>query len=222
MATFYTGATGVGSGPHLDFRVYDVSAGDFINPTNFTDMLTVGGKPLTDQYRMTSGYGPRNIDVPGASKFHKGLDYATPEGTPVEVAGGRFLTTFKDPGGGGIMSQYAFQKDGKDYEVLLLHGSDKNPVLSKGARTDGGSSMPTKMEVPEVKPAEMPEVKEAPAAEMFIPGALKQYPGIVARYQGQEVGGAAAPMKSPEPAFDIRNRDVSARAAFDPRFDKKP
>ena len=48
-----------------------------------------------------------------------------------------------------------------------------------------------------------------------------QYPGIVARYQGTEVGGAATPMKSPEPAFDIRNRDVDARAAFDPRFDKR-
>ena len=98
MATFYTGNTGRSSGPHLDFRIYDVAGRGYINPTNFTDMLTVGGKPLTDQFAMTSGYGPRKAPVPGASTNHKGLDYATPEGTPVEVVGGRFLTTFKDPG----------------------------------------------------------------------------------------------------------------------------
>ena len=94
----------------------------------------------------------------------------------------------------------------------------QDPVLSKGARTDGSSVQP-KIETPaetvvtEVKPMETPDV--------FIPAALKQYPGIVAQYQGTEVGSAATPMKSPEPAFDIRNRDADARAAFDPRFDKR-
>lgn len=135
MGTFYTGATGIGSGPHLDFRIYDVAAGDYVNPSGFTDVLSVGGKPLVDQFRMTSGFGKRDAPVPGASTMHKGLDYATPEGTAIDVVGGKFLTTFPDEKG-GRMSQYALRRDGKDYDVLLLHGSDKNPILSDAAKTD--------------------------------------------------------------------------------------
>ena len=135
MATFYTGASGVGSGPHLDFRVFDVGSGAYVNPGNFTDIMQVGGKPLTEQFTMTSGYGPRNISVPGASKDHKGMDYATPEGTEVTITGGKHLSTFSGPRG-GVMSQYAFQRDGKNYEALLLHGSDQNTITGEAAVTD--------------------------------------------------------------------------------------
>ena len=79
MATFYTGATGRGTGPHLDFRVFDVEKGDYVNPTGFSDILQVGGKPLTEQFQMTSGFGPRQAPVAGASTYHLGLDYGTHE-----------------------------------------------------------------------------------------------------------------------------------------------
>lgn len=135
MTTFYTGRTGIGTGPHLDFRVYDVGSQSYVDPTGFTDILQVGGKPLASQYRMTSGYGPRVAPTPGASTFHRGLDFATPEGTPVTVAGGRYLTTFSDPSS-GVTSQYAFTRGGKQYEAILLHGSGQNKVLGTGALTD--------------------------------------------------------------------------------------
>lgn len=135
MATFYTGATGVGTGPHLDFRVYDVSTGSYVNPSAFTDILQVNGRPLASQYKLTSGYGARKAPTAGASTFHRGLDFATPVGTPVTVVGGKYLTTFKDPGG-GVMSQYAFERGGRPYEAILLHGSEQNKVLSTGAVTD--------------------------------------------------------------------------------------
>jgi len=135
MTTFYTGRTGIGTGPHLDFRVYDVGSQSYVDPTGFTDILQVGGKPLASQYRMTSGYGPRVAPTPGASTFHRGLDFATPEGTPVTVAGGRYLTTFSDPSS-GVTSQYAFTRGGKQYEAILLHGSNQNKVLGTGALTD--------------------------------------------------------------------------------------
>ena len=135
MALFYTGATGVGTGPHLDFRVYDVGTGTYVDPSSFTDILQVNGSPLAGQYRLTSGYGPRKAPTAGASTFHRGLDFATPEGTPTTVVGGKYLTTFKDPAG-GVMSQYAFERGGKQYEAILLHGSDQNKVLSTGAVTD--------------------------------------------------------------------------------------
>ena len=91
MTTFYTGASGLGTGPHLDFRVWDVDKGGYINPGAFTNILEVDGKPLTDQFQMTSGYGPRNAPTAGASTMHKGIDYATPEGTPVTIRGGKYL-----------------------------------------------------------------------------------------------------------------------------------
>ena len=135
MATFYTGASGIGTGPHLDFRIWDVDKGSYIDPSGFTDVLSVDGKPLTDQFNMTDGYGPRPVPTPGASSNHQGIDYATPTGTPVQVKGGKFITTFNDKRG-GRMSQYGIQRDGKNYDVLLLHGNDQNTILSDAARTD--------------------------------------------------------------------------------------
>ncbi len=144
MSMFYTGATGVGTGPHLDFRVYDVGAETYVDPTAFTDVLRVDGNPLVDQFRMTSGYGPRRAPTIGASTMHRGLDYATPEGTAVEVLGGNLLSTFEDKGG-GIMSQYGIMRDGKPYDVLLLHGSRNNPVTADGAVMYGADSIPEVM-----------------------------------------------------------------------------
>ncbi len=138
MPIFYTGASGLGTGPHLDFRVHDVEKGGYIDPTNFQDILMSGDRPLAEQFRMTSPYGPRSRPVAGASTDHKGIDYATPAGTPVSILGGKYLTTFNDEKGGRI-SQYGFERDGKQYEAILLHGSDQNKILSDSAVTDGVS-----------------------------------------------------------------------------------
>ena len=129
MAKFYTGNTGRSTGPHLDFRVYDVASGGYIDPTSFTGYLTSGGKGL-DQFQITSPFGADR-----GSYIHKGVDYATPVGTEIDVDG-TFLTTFNDKGG-GITNQYAIEKDGKKYELLLMHGNDQNSVLSDGAIQDG-------------------------------------------------------------------------------------
>ncbi len=129
MASFYTGNTGRSTGPHLDFRVYDVEQGGYIDPTSFTSYLTSGGKGL-DQFKMTSPYGQDR-----GSYIHKGVDYATELGTKIDVDGS-FLTTFNDKGG-GITNQYAIERDGKKYELLLMHGNDQNTVLSDAAITNG-------------------------------------------------------------------------------------
>ena len=152
MATFLTGNTGRGSGPHLDFRVFDVNAGDYVNPTGFTDLLMVDGKPLTEQFRMTSGFGPRKAPVPGASTYHLGLDYATPTGTKVEVKGGKLISTY-DGGSGGVMSQIGVMRDGKPYDVLLLHGSENNPITSSGFKKDFDYSSLNKPIAPAPVPA---------------------------------------------------------------------
>ena len=129
MASFYTGNTGKSTGPHLDFRVWDVDGGGYIDPTSFASHLSSGGKGL-DQFTMTSPYGADRGDY-----IHKGVDYATELGTKIDVDGS-FLTTFNDKGG-GITNQYAIEKDGKKYELLLMHGKDQNTVLSDAAITNG-------------------------------------------------------------------------------------
>jgi hypothetical protein len=191
MAVFYTGATGVGSGPHLDFRVYDPEKGDYVDPRGFETILRVGGKPLTEQYRMTSGYGPRNTGIPGASRFHKGLDYATPENTPVEVVGGRYMTTFRDKGG-GIMSQYAFERDGKTYEALLLHGSPKNQVLT-GAAVDSANFAPP------------PVQTSTPSSEEPAPVWGSEYQGDVSRVDTTKLLGVLKAKQ--EQAIDFSGTD---------------
>ena len=136
MSVFYTGASGTGTGPHLHFSVHDVAKGSYVDPTDFQDILMSGGKPLTGQFNMTSPYGNRSAPTAGASTFHQGIDYATPTGTPVTIQDGSYLTTFDDKKGGRI-NQYAFERDGKKYEALLMHGSDQNKVLSPEAVTNG-------------------------------------------------------------------------------------
>ena len=135
MAKFYTGNTGKSTGSHVDFRVWDVQKGAYTDPNAFTDVMTVGGNALTDQFGVTSGYGMRTHPTDGGQKMHHGIDYGTPDNTEIDV-NGTFLTTFNDAGG-GITNQYAFERDGRKYEALLMHGSDKNTVLSDAATTGG-------------------------------------------------------------------------------------
>lgn len=43
--------------------------------------------------RLSSGFGPRRAPVPGASTYHRGLDFAAGSGTPVYAADGGTVTT---------------------------------------------------------------------------------------------------------------------------------
>ena len=152
MATFYTGNTGRSDGPHLDFRVWDVEKGSYIDPRPFTGYLKVGDAALTKQFGVTSDYGMREHPILGGQRMHHGIDYGTPIGTQVEIPGAKFLTTTNDDSGGGISSQYAITgKDGRKYEILLMHGSDQNKILSNDfmrddSPLDGGLSTPVKSE----------------------------------------------------------------------------
>ena len=137
MAAFITGNTGSSTAEHLDFRVYDVNKGAYTDPSRFTSRMRVGDQLLTDAYGVTSGYGMRTHPTKGGQRMHHGIDYGTPTGTAVTIQGGKFLTTFNDPGG-GITSQYSItDDDGNPFEILLMHGSADNQVLSDGAITNG-------------------------------------------------------------------------------------
>ena len=55
----------------------DADGNPLTGPLNFTNPLAAG------TYRITSRFGPRNTGIPGASKYHKGIDLAATLGTPV-------------------------------------------------------------------------------------------------------------------------------------------
>jgi murein DD-endopeptidase MepM/ murein hydrolase activator NlpD len=97
-----TGATGVGTGPHLDVRWAD---GRPITSADADRFIRVAGK-VPSSFGVTSGYGPRRAPTAGASSFHKGVDFGTPTGTPVSLVGGARLVgsmTEAQSGGGGIV-----------------------------------------------------------------------------------------------------------------------
>lgn len=144
MTVFTTGNSGGSTGPHLDFRVWDVDAGSYIDPRPYTGMLQVGGKPLVDQFGVSDGYGMRTHPIHGDTRMHHGIDYLTPSGTQVSVPGASYIGTTNDSSGGGITSQYGFLgKDGRKLEILLMHGDDGNKITSDSFITSGGSYGPT-------------------------------------------------------------------------------
>ena len=157
MATFYTGNTGRSTGPHLDFRVWSHATGGYVDPTGFSSYVTSGDGGL-EQFTQTSPYGADR-----GSYIHKGVDYATEVGTPINV-NGKYLTTWDDKGGGGITSQYEIEHDGGKYDILLMHGNKNNKILSQAAVTDGVSlSSFTPPETPQ-KPDGTPKPAQVEAA----------------------------------------------------------
>ena len=97
-----TGATGIGTGAHLDVRWAD---GRPITSADADRFIRVAGK-APSSFGVSSGYGPRRAPVPGASTFHRGIDFPTPAGLPISLTGGARLTgsmTEAQSGGGGIV-----------------------------------------------------------------------------------------------------------------------
>src|SRR5690606_27742803 len=92
-----SGDTGIGSA-HLHVQYRDksraVSAADLAR-------FQVGGKNITD-YKKTSGYGPRNTGIKGASTYHRGTDYAVPKNTDITTSVPvKNVKTWLDKKGGG-------------------------------------------------------------------------------------------------------------------------
>ena len=134
MGTFYTGNTGRSTGAHLDFRVYNPATGSYEDPSSYTSYLTVGENQDPFNFQVTSPRGMREHPVLGGQRMHEGIDYATPEGTALNV-NGQHLSTWNDDGG-GIMSQYLINTDDGHRELILLHGSSDNAITGDGAVTN--------------------------------------------------------------------------------------
>lgn len=63
--------------------------------------------PIDKPWNIISGFGPRNINVPGASRNHEGVDFKAPTGTPVYAVldGTVVLTTNSGAPGNSVLYQ---------------------------------------------------------------------------------------------------------------------
>jgi len=112
-----TGDSGVGKA-HVDFRYARGSDlyGKEVRPEHLS-RFQADGKAVTN-YEKTSGFGPRNTGIPGASKYHLGTDYATPMGTKITTkVAVTDVKTWYDEKGGGYVSDVNFA-DGVKFSIL--------------------------------------------------------------------------------------------------------
>jgi tape measure domain-containing protein len=89
------GSTGISSGPHFDVRRADGSR------ISEAEARALFDPAVRRQLQMTSGYGPRNTGIPGASTFHRGIDLAGPANTPLNLAAGYSMQSAGMEGGLG-------------------------------------------------------------------------------------------------------------------------
>ncbi len=95
-----------------------------------------GGMPIPlkeGTYRISSKFGPRNIDVPGASTWHKGVDLAANKGTPIYAS---MSGTVTHSGSGTGYGLYIKIDHGDGVETRYGHCSEL--LVSKGEHVEQG------------------------------------------------------------------------------------
>lgn len=151
------GSTGTSTGPHKHVYVKDLASGQYIDPATLRSVLAgvrVGDKRLPalikdkdNKYTfnpqagitLTSKYGPRSAPTAGASTFHRGEDWALPEGTPVYFEGAGTYAPLANQGGYGNLA--TFKTPDNKYEIGFGHMKS----LGKPASVQGAASpTPTK------------------------------------------------------------------------------
>lgn len=123
-----SGDTGIGSA-HLHVQYRDKS-----RPVSAADLgrFQAGGKNISD-YKKTSGYGPRNTGIKGASTYHRGTDFRVPKNTPITTSVPvKNVKTWLDKKGGGYVSTITF---GDGVVIDLLHQMPGIMGIEKGETT---------------------------------------------------------------------------------------
>lgn len=151
------GSTGVSTGPHKHVYVKDLTSNQYLNPATIRTPLMglrVGEQraPVFQKTKegkiefnpaagitLTSSYGPRSAPTKGASTYHRGEDWALPEGTPVYYEGGGKFIPKADQGGYGNLATL-ITPDQK-YEIGIAH-----------MKSLGGTSELPGATTPQVKP----------------------------------------------------------------------
>ena len=141
------GATGIGTGAHLDIRGKD-RQGNRLPESRLRELLSlvfVGGKPLSEQLdKITSGYGHRRPPTRGASSFHPALDFGFSRGTPIEFTGQAVSArTFFDKGGGGNVVEITLP-NGEKLQLLHLDSVANLGTIQRG-RVNISANTPQQM-----------------------------------------------------------------------------
>ena len=120
------------NGDHLDVRIipkYGPNAGVEIDPAtrpNLLNRIFIGSgdnrRSLTS-YPLTSGFGPRDTGIPGASKYHKGQDYGIAAGNEIFLQGG---TSYFSQNGVGVATLN--DAEGNPYEIEFFHTDVGEPL----------------------------------------------------------------------------------------------
>jgi murein DD-endopeptidase MepM/ murein hydrolase activator NlpD len=134
------GSTGISSGPHLHGYVKNLLTGEYENPEYHKSKylgVRVGPNRVPKYLQgkngeitlnpaagltITSGFGPRNTGIPGASTNHRGVDFGGAEGTDIFVEGDVKFTPYKNAGGYGNLATWTTG----DNKYELGYGHMKN------------------------------------------------------------------------------------------------
>ena len=132
------------NGPHLDVRIipkYGENAGKHVDPStrqNLLNRIYVGegdNRRNLSSYTMTSGYGPRDTGIPGASKFHKGHDYGIDVGQNIFVEG---ADGFFSQNGVGVAALK--DAEGNPYELEFFHTNPAGSTMDATPMPSGGAA----------------------------------------------------------------------------------
>ena len=133
-------STGISSGPHLHGYVKNLLTGEYENPEYHKSKylgVRVGPNRVPKYLQgkngeitlnpaagltITSGFGPRNTGIPGASTNHRGIDFGGAEGTDIFVEGDVKFTPYKNAGGYGNLATWTTG----DNKYELGYGHMKN------------------------------------------------------------------------------------------------
>jgi murein DD-endopeptidase MepM/ murein hydrolase activator NlpD len=156
------GSTGISSGPHLHAIVKNLETGEYEDPgIHRSKFLNVrigpnrvpkyiddgkGGLMLNPAAGlvMTSGWGTRDTGIAGASKYHRGRDYAGKEGTEIFVEGDVKFTPRPNAGGYGNLATWTTpdQKYELGYGHMKTLGEASDLTGGKVADPSGAGSDP--------------------------------------------------------------------------------
>jgi murein DD-endopeptidase MepM/ murein hydrolase activator NlpD len=139
------GQTGTATGPHKHVYVKELATGKYLDPSTIRTPLLgvrVGESKIPAFVKneqgmidfnpaagitVTSKYGNRKAPTAGASTFHRGEDWALPEGTPVYYEGGGKFMPKANQGGYGNLA-------------TLVTGDNKYEIGFGHMKTLGGAS----------------------------------------------------------------------------------
>lgn len=85
---------------------------------------------------VTSGFGMRNHPIDKIQKFHAGIDYGTPVGTPLRAPADGVVSTSGTMGGFGNVIMISHHINGQDYTTVMAHLSSMN--VSSGQSVSQG------------------------------------------------------------------------------------